>query len=70
LKQSGGSVFGKIVPGGGSMNHCNNRPGGLELFKKRGSEYMRVIGKHGAIALYKKYRLVPYGTSRFKLVLR
>lgn len=44
--------------------------GGKALFNKYGREYMSEIGKRGAQAFYRKYKLVPYGTNQFAIVDR
>lgn len=46
------------------------RLGGLVILEKYGREYLRELGRKGAVALHKKYNLVPNGTSDFVLVDR
>lgn len=44
--------------------------GGLATYKKHGKEHMREIGKLGARAFWKKYRLSPVGLAYFAIVNR
>ena len=46
------------------------RLGGLSTARKYGPEYMAQIGRRGAIAFHKRYRLAPAGLTRFAIVRR
>ncbi len=46
------------------------RLGGLRTVQKYGRSHMSKIGKKGADALYKKYRLVPFGVGDYALVCK
>ena len=44
--------------------------GGKAVVQKYGVDYMRSIGRKGAIAFWTKYKLVPVYTRRFAIVNR
>ncbi len=44
------------------------RLGGLATVQKHGRDYMVEIGKRGAKALWERYHLLPYQTSKYILV--
>lgn len=44
--------------------------GGQRTVQKHGKDYMRTIGKRGADATWRKYNLVPTGTSQWAMVDR
>ena len=46
------------------------RLGGLATFRKYGPGYMADIGRLGAQAFHRKYRLHPVGISRYAIVDR
>lgn len=46
------------------------RLGGLATVKKYGREYMATIGRRGAAALYRRYRLTPAGVAGWALIDR
>lgn len=46
------------------------RRGGFATFKAHGVDHMSTIGKEGAKAFWKKYRVTPAGTSGWALVHR
>lgn len=46
------------------------RLGGLNTYKKHGSEHMAKIGRRGFESTFARYRLAPYGTSDFALISR
>lgn len=44
--------------------------GGRATVERHGREHMRKIGRAGAERTWSKYRLEPFGTSYFAMVLR
>jgi hypothetical protein len=42
--------------------------GGLATVRKHGTDYMREIGRRGAVTLWKRYGLLPYQVSGWALV--
>lgn len=46
------------------------RLGGVAIREKYGMEYLRELGRRGALAYWKKYRLVPVGISEWHIVNR